>query len=201
MKPTPQKKTVKRIHDDELWLGDDVIIPILQDGEGKNVLEASHKREDRFAHGGPTFRIPVPARGKRIRCVVGEVWRGTIEEIVPTGRTVYRPGKREVVEIRLGNMRPVKVSGRHSYFRYRNYIVEIEEILFEGMHVATIHRNFSSEGISTDDIGLLPELIPEKHLTARKRVDWKLRRTPADKPTKKRLLAQVRQGSRSTEAG
>jgi len=191
MSSTPQERTPKRVHDDELRPGDDIFVPVLQDGEGKNVLEASHKRNDPYAHGCPTFRIPVPAQRKRIHFVAGEVWRGTVESVVPTGRTVYRPGKKEVVEVRLKDMRPVKASEKYSYFRYRNYVVEVEELLIGETHIATLHRDFSPDGITEDALISLPELTFEEHFAMRKRLDWKLRRIRMSTSAKKRLLAQI----------
>ncbi len=191
MNVMPQEDSLKRIHSDTLAPGDEIVVPVVQDGEGRNVLEASHKRNDEYAEGRHSFRIPVQLNRKRMHLQTGDVWYGKVDSIVPTGRTVYRPGKKEVVEVRLKDMRTIDTIRKFLYFQYRNYVVEIENLYVNNVRVATLHRDFSTEGILDHCFVALPTLDFDGHNTIKRRLDWKEARVPMGTEEKARLFEQA----------
>ncbi len=191
MNVMPQEDSLKRIHSDTLAPGDEIVVPVVQDGEGRNVLEASHKRNDEYAEGRHSFRIPVQLNRKRMYLQTGDVWYGKVDSIVPTGRTVYRPGKKEVVEVRLKDMRTLETIRKFLYFQYRNYVVELENLYVNSVRIVTLHRDFSDEGIPNHCFDALPKLDFDGHHAIKKRLDWKDARVPMDAETQNRLFEQA----------
>lgn len=183
-------RIMKRVDDADLAKGDLVVVPVLQDGEGRNVLSAAKLREDPLLGGEASFRIPVCERKllRRIGRDVGSVWTGVVKDLVPTGRIMRRPGPCEVVEVALSDLHEIPVDRIFAHFRYRNCLVETETATYrdrgDGIvrEIVRIHRSFTlGEGrLPERYLRRLPELTREEYEALGRRVDWKRRREEAE---------------------
>lgn len=189
---------MKRIGDESLVAGDIVIVPVIQDGEGRNVLAGRKLPEDPVIGGEPSFRIPVCGRSLSRKAVksVGSVWTGTVSSLLPTGRIMYRPGRHEVIEVGLADLRKAPTESRFGHFRYRNTLVETETIRYAGPYVSedapitVLHRSFTLHECPLPEqyfLGL-PELSFEEYHALGERVDRKLRRDSVTPETIRRVL-------------
>lgn len=181
---------MKSVGDMALEEGDSVLVPVVQDGEGRNVLRAAKIRKDPLLGDEASFRIPVCERGlmRRMTRRIGSVFTGVVDDLVPTGRLIRRPGPCEVIEVVLADVHEIQVERNFRHFRYRNCLVETETVTYRDpvdgtpWEIARFHRSFTLGRGNLPERYLLslPELSAEEYLAMGRRVDWKRPRKEAE---------------------
>lgn len=91
---------------------DVVLVPVVNDGKGRYVLQAAFANDDHLTGGKPSMRIPQSTELDGIPLYPGQVFIGTVGSIAETKRTIFIRGRqRTLVTIGLRDVTPFRNHG------------------------------------------------------------------------------------------